>query len=310
MKVFSGSSNSPLVEKICAQLSLPVGKIELKTFASGERYCQFQENIRGTDVFLVQSTSHPANDNLMELLVMCDAARRSSAGRVTAVIPYFGYARQDRKEKSRVPISAKLIMDILGAAGVNRILTMELHSPQTVGFTNLPVDHLSFKPALVKATEALDIDMVVTPDIGGLKRAHEYAVALGKKIAIVDKERIDATHIEVKNFIGNVNNKNCLIIDDLTESMTTLIEAATICKERGAKDIYVAVTHGCFSKVGFEKMSVMGADRLIQKFLFSNTILNEWWNSIEGVSEVDVSPWFASAIKNIHNNESVSELFV
>ncbi len=196
MKIFSGSSNPALVDKICANLSISRGKIILKSFASGEVFCQFEENIRGADVYLVQSTSYPANDNLMELMIMADAARRASAGRITAVIPYFGYARQDRKEKSRVPISAKLVMDIIKAAGFNRILTMDLHAPQIGGFTNLPFDHLNFMPALLDRLKELPIDVVVCPDVGAVKRNNEYANAMRKTMAILDKHRIDETNVE------------------------------------------------------------------------------------------------------------------
>jgi ribose-phosphate pyrophosphokinase len=329
MKVFSGSSNAPLVEKICANLSIPVGKIELKTFPSGEKYCQFQENIRGTDTFLVQPLSTPANDNLMELLVMCDAARRASAGRITAVIPYFGYARQDRKEKSRVPISAKLIMDLIEAAGVNRILTMDLHSPQTAGFTNLPIDQLIFKPALIDALKGMTIDAVVAPDIGSVKRADEYASALKTDLVIISKKRSNETTVETKHFIGNVEKRNVIIIDDLTESAGTLIEAAKACKDLGACEIYCAVSHGCFTWLGNSRLVEAFKAGLINRLFVSNSvsvtnIVSQWQESgglyghgigvpiptqADKVTIVDVSPWFAKAIKNIHQNESISELF-
>ena len=330
MKVFSGSSNKPLVDKICSSLGIPVGQIDLKEFPSGERYCQFKENIRGTDTFLVQSMSKPVNDNLMELLVMCDAARRASAGRITAVIPYFGYARQDRKDKSRVPISAKLIMDLLEAGGVNRILTMDLHSPQTAGFTNLPVDELSFKPVLVSEIKPLGVDCVVAPDIGSVKRADEYATALKAELVIISKKRKSSEDVEVKHFIGDVKDKKVIIIDDLTESAGTLEEAAHACREQGAAEVYCAISHGCFTYKASFRLTKCFKDNVINRLFVSNSVLVtdivSWLedggtglygpgrgvpipNFRDRVTTVDVAPLFASAIKNIHNNESVSELF-
>lgn len=325
MKIFSGESNTALVEKICARLSAPVGKISLKTFPSGERFCQFEENIRGTDLFLVQSLSTPVNDYLMELLVMCDAARRASAGRITAVIPYFGYARQDRKDKSRVPISARLVMDLLKASGVNRILTLDLHSPQTVGFTNLPCDQLGFKPALVSVVRGMGIDAVVSPDIGAVKRADEYASALKTELVIISKKRNNETSVELKHFIGDVKGKKVLIIDDLTESAGTLIEAANACKEQGADEVYCAISHGCFTKVGVKRLVEAFKVGLIKQLFVSNSVkIPDRWidenerEDFEGtvkdyaygnITVVDVAPLFATAIKNIYNNESVSELF-
>ena len=296
----------------------------LKTFASGEKFCQFDENVRGGDVFLVQSTSHPANDNLMELCIMADAARRASAGRITAVIPYFGYARQDRKEKSRVPITAKLVMDILKASGFNRILTMDLHAPQIGGFTNLPFDHLNFMPALISIVKDLPIDTVVAPDIGSVKRNNEYARTLNKSLAIIDKRRIDEKNVEVLNFIGDVAGKSVILIDDLTESVKTLIEAAMECRKRGASKVTAAITHGCFSQVGASNLiKVFSGSKeekgCIDRLFYSNTVASSLgWLSEEVIKgyhaekrlvEVDVSSLFARAIRNIHENQSVSELF-
>lgn len=321
MKIFSGTSNPALVDKICANLSLSRGKIILKSFASGERFCQFDENIRGADIYLVQSTSYPANDNLMELMIMADAARRASAGRITAVIPYFGYARQDRKEKSRVPISAKLVMDIIKAAGFNRILTMDLHAPQIGGFTNLPFDHLNFMPALLDRIKELPIDVVVCPDVGAVKRNNEYAKAMKKTMAILDKHRVDETNVEIHNFIGDVKGKNVIILDDLTESCKTLFEAATLCREKGAKSVFAAVTHGCFSTTGLSVLAEAFSGEIIKEWAspidalyYSNTVHNgsASFRTIAKngkLVEVDVSPLFSKAIRNIHENESVSELF-
>jgi ribose-phosphate pyrophosphokinase len=244
---------------------------------------------------------------------MADAARRASAGKITAVIPYFGYARQDRKDKSRVPISAKLVMDLVAAAGFDRVVTMDLHAAQVGGFTNLPFDHLSFKPSLIAAIKEhnLDIDVVVSPDIGAVKRSTEYADSLKKDLAIIAKKRLTDVSVEVKHFIGDVNNKKILIVDDLTESVGTLLEAAKACKEQGAKEINVAVTHGCFSESGIKKLKEGVSSGIFTRFFHSNTVANtfEETGMSNSIISVDVSPVFATAIKRIHNNESVSELF-
>lgn len=307
MKIFSGSSNPKLVEYICKNLNVPIGQVKLQKFPSGEEHCQFQENIRGTDVFLVQSLSSPVNDNLMQLLLMADAARRASASRITAVIPYFGYCRQDRKDKPRVPISAKVVMDLLPVVGFNRILTMDLHAAQEQGFTNLPMDQLSFRPVLAAALKE-PVDCVVAPDIGSVKRADEYATALKAELVIISKKRNSATAVEVKHFIGDVEGKNCLIVDDLTESAGTLVEAATACRENKAKTVRCAVTHGCFTSIGGNRTREAYEHGVVDQFFVSNTVdasrlLPPW------ITAVDVSNLFATAIKNIHNNESVSELF-
>ena len=331
MKIFSGSSNQPLVQAICNNLAIGMGKILLKSFPSGERYCQFEENIRGSDIFLVQSTSTPANDNLMELLVMADAARRASAGRITAVIPYFGYARQDRKDKSRVPISARLVMDLLKASGFDRVLTMDLHSPQTAGFTNLPVDQLSFKPSILRALYDfhLHLDAVIAPDIGAVKRADEYATAFNTELVIITKQRNNETDVELKHFIGDVEGRKVIIVDDMTESAGTLIEAATACKDKKAAEVYCAVSHGCFTHTGYNRLVKAFREGLINNIFVSNSVNFDTcvaWNEnnyglygpgrgvdipnyADKVITVDVAPWFSAAIRNIHNNESVSELF-
>ena len=321
LKIFSGGSNLSLAENICGQLGMPLGKIKLQRFPSGEEHCQFLENIRGTDVFLIQSLSSPVNDHLMQLLLMSDAARRASAGRITAVIPYFGYSRQDRKDKPRVPISAKLVMDLLKAAGFNRIITMDLHAPQIGGFTNLPFDHLSFKPALVEAVKGIGMDCVVAPDIGSVKRADEYATALDTDLVIITKKRKSATAVSIKHFVGDVKDKKVIIIDDLTESAGTLIEAAAACKTNGASEIYCAITHGCFTTVGEDRLVNAFQDKIINHLLYSNTVTSPLWEP-DGIyspgspayqkviTVVNVAPLFATAIKNIHNNESVSSLFL
>ena len=309
MKIFSGGSNLTLVESICKEINTEVGKIKLQRFPSGEEHCQFQENIRGADVFLVQSLSSPVNDNLMQLLLMADAARRASAGRITAVIPYFGYSRQDRKDKPRVPISAKLVMDLIKAAGFNRILTMDLHAPQIGGFTNLPFDHLSFKPALIKTLLPMELDCVVAPDVGALKRADDLATSMNTDLVIITKKRKSATKIEVNQFVGDVKNKKVVIVDDLVESAGTLIGAAEACKENGATEVYCAITHFCITDTGISRLEKVFNAQLITKIFVSNSV--ESLDDTGGhLVKVNVAPLFATAIKNIHNNESVSSLFL
>lgn len=289
-------------------------------FPSGEWCCQLQDNVRGADVFLLNAITKPANDSLMQLLIMSDAARRASAGRITAVIPYFGYARQDRKDKSRVPISGKLVMDILAAAGFDRIVTMDLHSPQTGGFTNLPLDHLQFRPSLTAALKTLKVDVIVAPDVGGVKRAEDYAQRMDVDLAIISKKRKNCTSVEAAYFIGEVENQNVLIVDDLTESAGTLIEAAKQCRGRKANKVFCAITHGCFTPLGNTRLMEAFERGLIDQLFVSNTVetfFERQWVDIligkdyhEKVTTVDVSPIFAKAINSIHNNESVSSLFV
>ena len=324
MKVFSGSSNPELVNMICRHLDTKPGDVYLHTFPSGEKYCQFKENIRGEHVFLVQSTSSLANDNLMELLVMCDAARRASAEKITVVIPYFGYSRQERKDKPRVPISAKLVMDMIGCSGATRIVTLDLHAAQIQGFTNLPVDQLSFKPALVNALKNEKVDCVVAPDIGAVKRAEEYATAFNVDLVVISKKRKNDSDVELQHFIGDVKGKNVLIVDDMTESGGTLLQAAKACKKQNAKQVYCGITHGCFKRrpydvlvdgdfanalVGWES----GKGRItpyINKLFVSNSIdFPKYCRMKNRIITVDMSYWFATAIRNITNNQSVTELF-
>jgi ribose-phosphate pyrophosphokinase len=322
MKIFAGSANEPLAKKICSELGIPLGKMERKQFASLEHYCRFEENLRGDDVFFVQPTSAPANDNFMELIIMADAARRASAGTITAVIPYTGYSRQDRKEKSRVPISAKVVMDCLAAAGFHRIVTMDLHAPQIAGFSNLPFDHLQFKPTFISCLKDknIEIDVVVAPDVGAVKRSQDYAETLGKDLAIIAKKRLSATKVEVLNFVGNVSGKKVLIVDDLTESAGTLIQGAKTCWDNGASEVNVAVTHPCFSIAGVRNLTDAFRKNVFTRFFYSNTISQDWLYQEYAAEDfgvfsnpnmicVDVAPVFAKAINRIHSNESVSELF-
>src|SRR5436309_1234123 len=245
LKVFTGSANRDLAERICKYIGAPLGQATISSFPDGETYVRIEENIRGHDVFIVQPTSPPTNQHLMELLIMVDAARRASADRITAVIPFFGYARQDRKDQPRVPITAKLVANLLHASGVNRVLTMDLHAQQVQGFFDIPVDHLYSMPVLIKylRQRLTRKSVVVSPDLGGLKMASAYAEALGAGLAIVAKQRKSATETEALYLIGEVADCDVLLVDDLTETAGTLCSAAETLKTQGALDIYAAVSH-------------------------------------------------------------------
>jgi len=323
LKIFSGTSNLPLAQRVADNLFTKLGEIYHHNFPSGESYCQFKENIRGSDVFLIQGITSPANENLMQLLVMADAARRASADRITAVVPYFGYARQDRKDKSRVPISAKLVLDLFEASGIDRVVTMDLHSPQVGGFTNLPFDHLTFEPVLIEYIKSLQLDakdiIIMAPDVGAVKRAEKYASYLKCDFGFISKKRVGDDKVELQSISGDVAAKTVFIIDDLTESCGTLIQAADACKKNGATKVVCAVTHGCFTDTGMERLSnampgpfMNGKNTPIDEFVHSSTV-NHWWKLAYkpvNIKTLDVSNLFAKAINSIHNNESVSELFV
>src|SRR5476651_1987595 len=255
MKVFSGSAHRQLAQRICAFIGVPLGDATVSSFPDGETFVKINDNIRGRDVFLVQPTCPPTNQNLMELLIMVDAARRASAARITAVIPFFGYARQDRKDQPRVPITAKLVANLLTAAGVNRVITLDLHAQQVAGFFDIPVDHLYALPVLIKYIRSKNLTnlVVVSPDVGGLKMASAYADALGAGLAIVPKNRKSATEVESLHIIGDVKDKHVLIVDDLTETAGTLTSAASLLKKHGALTIYAGVSHAVLSDLAIER---------------------------------------------------------
>jgi ribose-phosphate pyrophosphokinase len=313
LKIFSGDSNPSLVTDICSHLSISPGEIYRHSFPNGESYVQFHENIRGSDVFLVQSFSLPANDRVMQLLIMADAARRASAGRITAVIPYFGYARQDRKEKSRVPISAKLVMDLIAAAGIDRVVTMDLHSPQVAGFTNLPFDHLYGSPSLIEAiklNEDVSDLVVVSPDTGAIKRSMYVADLLKAEFAFINKKRLNDSVVRNENIVGDVKDKNVLLLDDMTESCGTLIEAARTCKNMGCKNVYAAVTHALFNETAAKRLSDRVLSPEITALYYTNTTVRNFdIDSDVHLARVNVAPVFAKAIQCIHNDESVTDLF-
>jgi len=308
MKIFSGTSNIKIAENIANLVGVSLGKIDLETFSDGELRVAFKENIRGENVFLIQSTNPPA-DNLMQLLLMLDAAKRASAKTVTAVIPYYGYSRQDRKDQPRVPISARMIMDLMSAAGVDRMITMDLHSPQIQGFTNVPFDNLYSRIVLFNKLKEyqLDVDngVVLAPDIGSAKMSQSYAKKLGIGFALIDKRRPKHNVTEVVNLIGDLKDKHVFIIDDMIDTAGTICNAARTAIENGAKSVMAVATHPVLSGPAIERLK----DAPIDKIIVSDTIdisNNKIFNKLEIVSVAEV---FAEAIVRINKGDSISELF-
>ena len=313
IKIFCGNSSPEFAKNICKDLGIDLGKAEVKTFADGEASVSLLETVRGADVFLVQSTCKPVNDHLMELLVMCDACRRASAGRITAVIPYFGYARQDRKAKSRDPISAKLVANMITAAGADRVLTMDLHAAQIQGFFDIPLDHLLGNPTFVDyylakfpETEYNHDDFVVgSPDVGSVGRARAFAAKVHMGLAIVDKRRQKANVCEVMNVIGDVKGKTCILFDDMVDTAGSLCNAAKALTEQGAKEVYACATHGVLSGPAYDRIE----ESPIKEMVFLNTI-PEVRNTASGkLKFLDVSHVFARAIEHIHGGTSIADLF-
>ena len=312
IKVFTGNSNPELAKAICANLFKDLGDCEVKQFADGECALSLREPVRGADVFLVQSTCKPVNDSLMELLVMIDSVRRASAGRITAVIPYFGYARQDRKAKSRDPISAKLVANLITAAGADRVLTMDLHAAQIQGFFDIPVDNLFGAPLFAKHYIEVfgknnDDIMVVSPDVGSTARARNFAMKLGCNMAIVDKRREKANQSEVMNIIGNVEGKTCILLDDMVDTAGSLCGAAkAIVEIGGAKEVYACASHGVLSGPAIERIN----DSVIKDLLLLDTIPYPTdKGECEKIKYMSVAPVFAEAIKRIYEEMSISNLF-
>ncbi len=312
IKVFSGNSNPKLAQQICNQLFKNLGDCSCSNFADGECSISVHEPVRGADVFIVQSTSKPVNDNLMELLVMIDAMRRASAGRITAVIPYFGYARQDRKAKSRDPISAKLVANLITAAGADRVLTMDLHAAQIQGFFDIPVDNLFGAPLFAK--HYIDIYgkgnediMVVSPDVGSTARARNFSMKLGCNMAIVDKRREKANQSEVMNIIGNVEGKTCILLDDMVDTAGSLCGAAkAILEIGGAKEVYACASHGVLSGPAIERIE----DSCIKELLLLDTIPYPANAQVcEKIKYMSVAPVFAEAIQRVYEEISISNLF-
>jgi ribose-phosphate pyrophosphokinase len=308
--VFSGSANPELAQNICNYLNIPLGQCIIKRFSDGEVFVEIQDNIRGSDVFIIQPTCPPVNEHLMELLIMVDAARRASARRITAVIPYYGYARQDRKTAPRTPISAKLVANLIVTAGARRVLTMDLHAGQIQGFFDIPVDHLYALPVFLKHLKdnfaGKDL-VIVSPDAGGVERAREYAKRLNASIAIVDKRRERPNESAVMNIVGDVKDKIAIIIDDMVDTAGTMCQAADAIMERGAKEVYGMATHPVLSGKALERI-----EKSSLKTLFvSDTIpLREEAQKLEKIKVLSVANLLGEAIKRIHTDESISSLFV
>lgn len=305
LKIFSGSSNRALAEEICKSIGVPLGEATVTCFPDGESFVKINENVRGADVYIIQSTCPPTNHHLMELLIMIDAAKRASAARITAVIPFYGYARQDRKDQPRVPITAKLVANLLVAAGANRALTMDLHSQQIQGFFDVPVDHLFASPVFFQylSTKRTSKLVVCSPDVGGMKMAAAYADVLGASLSLVAKKRVNATTVEAINIVGEVAGCDVLLVDDITETAGTLTAAAKILREHGATSIRAAVSHAVLNDVAYERLKGGVIDELITT------------NSVPvdprglPITVLSIAPLLGEAILRINSNESVTSLF-
>ncbi len=309
LKVFSGSAHPTLAGEICDTLGISPGGIKTQRFADGESYCQIIENIRGTDVFVIQPTCPPVDSNLLELLLMIDALKRSSAERITAVLPYYGYARQDRKDKPRVPISAKLVADLLTAAGAHRILAMDLHAPSIQGFFDIPVDHLFAAPVLIEQVVKMKLQnpVIVSPDAGGVERARAYAKRLDASLAIIDKRRGEKNEPQVMHVIGDVQGRTCVIVDDIVDTAGTLAGTVQALVENGAAVVYGCFTHPVLSGKAVERVRAMEMETM----LVTNSIPLDPEKAKAGrITVLSVAALLAEAIKRIHTNSSVSSLFV
>ena len=307
-KLFSGTANKPLAEEIGRHIGVPVGEVKIQRFADGEVYFQLLENVRGVDVFVVQPTCYPVDQHLVELLVMIDALKRASAARITVVVPYYGYARQDRKDRPRVAISAKLIADLLTTAGANRALFVDLHAAQIQGFFNIPVDHIFASPVLVGYFNQLKLPnlIVVSPDAGGVERARFFAQKIGAPLAIVDKRRTDMNVAEVMNVVGDVNGKTCLIIDDIIDTAGTLVKTVDALHAAGAAAVYACASHAVLSGPAIDRIA---ASRL-QELVVTDTIpLREAAQKLPKIKVLSIAGLLGTAIENIHLETSVSSLF-
>jgi ribose-phosphate pyrophosphokinase len=305
IKVFSGRSNLPLAHKICEFLGFPLGNATVDSFPDGESFVQIHEHIRGADVFIVQSACCPANHNIMELLIMIDAAKRASADRITAVMPFYGYARQDRKDRPRVPITSKLVANLLVAAGANRILTVDLHAPQITGFFDIPIDHLFAAPVFYNYLQKLDFTerVVFSPDVGGMKMAAAYADMFGCRMGMIAKRRLGAEHVEALSIIGEAEGRNVLLVDDMTESAGTLLAAAKLLKENGALTVRAAVSHGVLNETGYERLK---ATRLIDEIITTDSTPVDARGL--AITVLSIAELLGEAILRIHNNQSISSL--
>ena len=308
LKIFSGNANIPQAQEICDILGVPLGKSIVKSFSDGEIMVEIGENVRGRDVHVIQPTCEPANENLMELLVMIDALKRASSATITAVIPYFGYARQDRKVAPRTPITSKLVADLLTTAGADRVLTMDLHAGQIQGFFNIPVDHLYSAPVLLEDMKGRFEDVVVvSPDAGGTERARAFAKRLDAGLAIIDKRRSGPNVSEIMHVIGDIDDRVCVIIDDMIDTAGTLCQAAKVLKEKGARAVYACAAHPVLSGPAIERIN----DSCLVEVLVTNTIPTEGKRAVcNKLRSVSVAGLLAEAIRRIYGDESVSSLFV
>ncbi len=311
MKIFSGRAHPELAQKVCDYLGLSLGRITTRSFPDGEIFCKIEEDVRGRDVFLIQPTCPPVNDTLMELLIMIDSFKRASAERITAVIPYFGYARQDRKDEGRVPITAKLAANLITRAGASRVLAMDLHAAQIQGFFDIPVDHLYAAPVIDEYFLKMDLDgeelVMVSPDEGSIKRALQHMKRLGGHLAIVDKRRSDAERTRAEHVIGApVEGRTALIFDDMISTAGSITGAARVMHDKGAKQIFLAATHGILCGDAMEKLS----DECIDRVILTDTIPLADEKAIDKITVLSTAPLLGEAIKRIHRNESVSRLFV
>lgn len=308
LAIFSGSANQTLAKEICDSLHVPITEVFVGRFSEGEIRVQIKENIRGKDVFIIQSTCPPTNENLMELLILIDAARRASAKRITAVLPYYGYARQDRKDQPRVPITAKLVANIIVAAGADRVLTMDLHAPQIQGFYDIPVDHLYGINILCDYFSAKKIKnlVVVSPDVGGIKMARAYAKRLGAELAIVDKRRMSPEKTEVMHILGRVKGKNAIIVDDIVATAGSLVEAVEALHKKGVLSVYAAISHGILSGTALNRINDCKA---LKEVVMTDSIPLKDRAKNPKIKVLSICPLLAEAIKRIHNEESISCLF-
>jgi len=306
-KVFACNSHPELAEEVAAIMGKPLGDLEVQQFSDGEICVNLGESVRGVDCFVIQSTSKPVNDNLMELLITIDAMKRASAGRITAVMPYYGYARQDRKAKARDPITAKLVADMIVAAGADRVITMDLHAAQIMGFFTIPVDHLIGQPLLTEYYGKQDIDdlVIVSPDHGSVPRARNMAEPLNCPIAIVDKRRPKPNVSEIMNIIGDIEDKNCVLLDDMIDTAGTITNAANALKDLGAKSVRACATHAVLSGPAIQRIQ----DSAIEELVLLNTMPIPDEKMIDKIKVLSVGPMFAESLVRIHNNESISKLF-
>jgi len=309
LKVFSGNANPTLAREICDALGIPLADVQVRHFSDGEIYIQVQENVRGADVFVIQPTCTPVDRHLMELLLMIDALKRASAERITAVLPYYGYARQDRKDKPRVPISARLVAALMETAGASRVLALDLHAAQIQGFFDIPVDHLFAMPVIIEYFRSREIPdlTVVSPDAGGVERARAFAKRLNSPLAIIDKRREEANVAEVMNVVGNVAGRNCLLVDDLIDTAGTMVKGAEALLMKGAASVSACATHAVLSGPAMERID----SSALKEVVFTNSIpLSEAAKKSSRIKSLSIAPLMADAIRSIHEETSVSVLFV